>query len=131
MMSQEYVKKKCLEALDASSENSQEAAQLLRVWAESDSELKNSLINPFLPNICALAIQSASAGTKDSNVVKKANENSLLSAIASSETLTMSSTRQPQSPPLEVASDIKKQLLPWRRRLSKNNPSPITSRFLL
>ena len=99
MMSQEYVKKKSLEALDASGENKQEAAQLLRVWTESDTELKNLLINPFLPNICALAIQSASAGKNDSNVVKKANENSLLSAIASSETLTMSSTRQPQSPP--------------------------------
>ena len=99
MMSQEYVKKKSLEALDASGKNKQEAAQLLRVWAESDSELKNSLINPFLPNICALAIQSASASNKDSNVVKKENESSLLSAIASSETLTMSSTRQPQSPP--------------------------------
>ena len=37
MMSQEYVKKKSLEALDASGENRQEAAQLLRVWAESDS----------------------------------------------------------------------------------------------
>jgi len=99
MMPQEYVKKKSLEALDASGKNKQEAAQLLRVWAESDSELKNSLINPFLPNICGLAIQSASAGNKDSNVIKKANENLLLSAIASSETLTMSSTRQPQSPP--------------------------------
>ena len=60
MMSQEYVKKKSLEALDASGANKQEAAQLLRVWAESDTELKNLLINPFLPNICALAIQSAS-----------------------------------------------------------------------
>ena len=99
MMSREYVKKKSLEALDASGESKQEAAQLLRVWAESDSELKNSLINPFLPNICALAIQSATAGSKDRNIVKRANENSLLSAIASSETLTMSSTRQPQSPP--------------------------------
>ena len=82
MMSQEYVKKKSLEALDASGENRQEAAQLLRVCAESDSELKNLLTNPFLPNICALAIQSASAGNKDSNIVKRANENSLLSAIA-------------------------------------------------
>ena len=47
MMSQEYVKKKSLEALDASGENKQEAAQLLRVWAESDTERKNLLINPF------------------------------------------------------------------------------------
>ena len=99
MMSQEYVKKKSLEALNASGENRQEASQLLRVWAESDAELKTSLINPFLPNICALAIQSASAGAEDNTIMKKANENSLLSAIASSETLTMSSTRQPQSPP--------------------------------
>ena len=99
MMSQEYVKKKSLEALNASGENRQEAAQLLRVWAESDAELKTSLINPFLPNICALAIQSASAGANNSKIRKKASENSLLSAIASSETLTMSSTRQPQSPP--------------------------------
>ena len=98
-MSQEYVKKKSLEALNASGENRQEASQLLRVWAESDAELKTSLINPFLPNICALAIQSASAGAEDNTIMKKANENSLLSAIASSETLTMSSTRQPQSPP--------------------------------
>jgi hypothetical protein len=99
MMSQEYVKKKSLEALDASGKNKQEAAQLLRVWAESDAELKSSLVNPFLPNICALAIQSASAGAEDNTIMKKANENSLLSAIASSETLTMSSIRQPQSPP--------------------------------
>ena len=99
MMSQEYVKKKSLEALNASGENRQEASQLLRVWAESDAELKTSLINPFLPNICALAIQSASAGAEDNTIMKKANENSLLSAIASSETLTMSSIRQPQSPP--------------------------------
>ena len=99
MMSQEYVKKKSLEALDASGENRQEAAQLLRVWAESDAELKTSLVNPFLPNICALAIQSASAGAEDNTIMEKANENSLLSAIASSETLTMSSIRQPQSPP--------------------------------
>ena len=99
MMSQEYVKKKSLEALDASGENRQEAVQLLRVWAESDAELKTSLINPFLHNICALAIQSASAGANNSKIRKKASENSLLSAIASSETLTMSSTRQPQSPP--------------------------------
>ena len=99
MMSQEYVKKKSLEALNASGKNRQEASQLLRVWAESDAELKTSLINPFLPNICALAIQSASAGAEDNTIMKKANENSLLSAIASSETLTMSSIRQPQSPP--------------------------------
>ena len=99
MMPQEYVKKKSLEALDASGENKQEAAQLLRVWAESDAELKSSLVNPFLSNICALAIQSASTSSQNNAIVKKANENSLLSAIASSETLTMSSTRQPQSPP--------------------------------
>ena len=98
-MSQEYIKKKSLEALDASGENKQEAAQLLRVWAESDAELKSSLVNPFLSNICALAIQSASASSQNNAIVKKATANSLLSAIASSETLTMSSTRQPQSPP--------------------------------
>ena len=98
-MSQEYVKDKSLEALDASGGNKQEAAQLLRVWSESDSALKTALVSPFLSNICGLAIQSATAETMASNATKQSGRNSLLSAIASPETLTMSSTRQPQSPP--------------------------------
>ena len=98
-MSNEYIKIKSLEALDASGDNKKEAAQLLRVWAESDSELKKSLTNPFLFNICALAIQRVSAEIISKRKNRKTDQDSLLSAIASSETLTMSSVRQPQSPP--------------------------------
>ena len=98
-MSQEYVKDKSLEALDASGGNKQEAAQLFRVWSVSDSALKSALVSPFLSNICGLAIQSATAETMASNATKQSGRNSLLSAIASSETLTMSSMRQPHSPP--------------------------------
>jgi hypothetical protein len=98
-MSNEYIKIKSLEALDASGDNKKEAAQLLRVWAESDSELKKSLTNPFLFNICALAIQRASVGSLSKSKKRKTNQDSLLSAIASSEMLTMSSIRQPQYPP--------------------------------
>jgi hypothetical protein len=98
-MSDEYIKIKSLEALDASGENKKEAAQLLRVWAESDAELKKSLTSPFLFNICALAIQRVSTASTSKRKNRKTDQDSLLSAIASPETLTMSSTRQPQSLP--------------------------------
>ena len=35
-MSQEYVKAKALEAIDAAGENRKDAAQLLRVWSDND-----------------------------------------------------------------------------------------------
>ena len=58
-MSQNYVKEKALEAIEAASEDPKDAAQLLRVWSENDDELKKALIKPFLLNICSLAIQRA------------------------------------------------------------------------
>ena len=47
-MSQDYVKEKALEAIEAASEDRKDAAQLLRVWSENDDELKKALIKPFL-----------------------------------------------------------------------------------
>ena len=98
-MSQEYVKAKALEAIDATGENRKDAAQLLRVWSENDEELKRELIKPFLLNICSLAIQRVTSDNADKAGDVNDNDSSLLSAIASPQPLTMSSTRQPQSPP--------------------------------
>ena len=36
-----------------------EAGLLLRVWAETDDELRQGLVAPFLNNLCALAVQRA------------------------------------------------------------------------
>tara|TARA_Y100000588_G_scaffold393807_1_gene511244 strand:- start:4728 stop:5087 length:360 start_codon:yes stop_codon:yes gene_type:complete len=98
-MSQDYVNSKALEAIDSAGDNRKEAAQLLRVWAETDEELKKALIKPFLLNICSLAIQRVLSETTESSKRRIPDQTSLLSAIASHQTLTMSSTRQPQSPP--------------------------------
>jgi len=98
-MSQEYVQKKALEAIDAAGDNRKEATQLLRVWSETDEELKRALIKPFLLNICSLAIQRVISETSEKSKTQAPDQSSLLSAIASPETLTMSSNRQPQSPP--------------------------------
>ena len=98
-MSQEYIKKKALEAVEAASEDHKDAAQLLRVWSENDDELKKALIKPFLLNICSLAIQRATTDMSRNRQSPSSDPSSLLSAIASPETLTMSSNKQPQSPP--------------------------------
>ena len=101
-MSQEYLRIKAGEALNATSGNRREAGQLLRVWAENDSELKKALVAPFLPNLCALAIQRAVAGSKGRSARRSSQRDdaaSLLSAIGSSQTQSMSSTRHNQSPP--------------------------------
>ena len=98
-MSQDYVKEKALEAIEAASEDPKDAAQLLRVWSENDDELKKALIKPFLLNICSLAIQRATTDTSQKRRDPSSDNSSLLSAIASPQTLTMSSNKQPQSPP--------------------------------
>ena len=98
-MSQDYVREKALEAIEAASENHKDAAQLLRVWSENDDELKKALIKPFLLNICSLAIQRATTDMPNNRQDPNSDPSSLLSAIASPETLTMSSNKQPQSPP--------------------------------
>ena len=99
-MSQDYVKEKALEAIEAASEDPKDAAQLLRVWSENDDELKKALIKPFLLNICSLAIQRATTDPSQKRRDPSSDNSSLLSAIASPQTLTMSSNKQPQSPPL-------------------------------
>ena len=100
-MSQRYVKLKAREALSATSGNRQEAGQLLRVWSESDPELKKALIAPFLGNLCALAVQRAvSSGTpRQPKTEARDDSASLLSTIGSNLAPTMSTTRQNQAPP--------------------------------
>ena len=101
-MSQEYLKLKAREALTATSGNRREAGLLLRVWTENDPELKKALVAPFLPNLCALAIQRAVASSEGRSARRSKPRDdaaSLLSAIGSSQTQSMSSTRQDQSPP--------------------------------
>ena len=98
-MSQDYVKEKALEAIEAASEDPKDAAQLLRVWSENDDELKKALIKPFLLNICSLAIQRATTDTSQKRQNPSSDNSSLLSAIASPQTLTMSRINKPQSPP--------------------------------
>jgi len=101
-MSQEYLSLKAHEALTATNGNRREAGQLLRVWTENDAELKKALVAPFLPNLCALAIQRALAGSESRSVRRSSPSDdavSLLSAIRSPQTQSMSSTRQDQSPP--------------------------------
>ena len=94
-MSQDYVKEKALEAIEAASDDRKDAAQLLRVWSENDDELKKALIKPFLLNICSLAIQRATTDTSQKRQVSSSDNSSLLSAIASPQTLTMSSKATP------------------------------------
>lgn len=101
-MSQDYVRLKAREALSAAGGNRREAAMLLRVWSETDPELKKSLVAPFLGNLCALAVQRAVAPVgqqRSRQRVEPVDQASLLSAIGSREAQTMSSTRQTQAPP--------------------------------
>ena len=100
-MSQDYVKSKASEALSATSGNRREAGQLLRVWAETDADLKKALVAPFIGNLCALAVQRA-ASTGERRVPQRASQAdsaSLLSSIGSNLTETMSTTRQTLAPP--------------------------------
>lgn len=102
-MSQDYVGTKAREALSATGGNRREAGQLLRVWAETDPELKKALIAPFLANLCALAVQRAASAEGSRGPRSRASDPvdsaSLLTAIGSSHAPTMSSTRQTQAPP--------------------------------
>ena len=81
-MSQDYVKEKALEAIEAASEDPKDAAQLLRVWSENDDELKKALIKPFLLNICSLAIQRATTDTSQKRQNPSSDNSSLLSALS-------------------------------------------------
>lgn len=100
-MSQDYVRLKAREALGATGGNRREAGQLLRVWSETDPDLKKALVAPFLANLCALAVQrAASTGTpRKPRAVDQDDSKALLSSIGSNLAQTMSTTRQNQAPP--------------------------------
>jgi hypothetical protein len=100
-MAQDYVKLKAIEALGATEGNRQEAGQLLRVWSETDPDLKKALVAPFLGNLCALAIQRAASSSvpRPPRSTAREDSTSLLSAIGSNLAQTMSTTRQTQAPP--------------------------------
>lgn len=100
-MSQDYVRLKASEALSATSGNRREAGQLLRVWAETDPDLKKALVAPFLGNLCALAVQrvASSSTPRPPRKSARADSESLLTAIGSNLAQTMSTTRQTQAPP--------------------------------
>lgn len=57
----EYVDRKAREALEEADGDARRAASLLESWTSEDARLKSALIRPFLPNICRLAIQRATA----------------------------------------------------------------------
>ena len=109
-MSQDYVQKKSLEALEATSGNRREAGLLLRVWSESDEKLKGELIAPFLNNLCALAIQRASSRPEGRRQAKRDRQRAdddaanLLSAITSRPAASMTSTHAPVAPPPPASS---------------------------
>lgn len=57
----EYVERKARDALAQVDGDHQRAAELPELWCGDDARLKGALIRPFLPNICRLAIQRATA----------------------------------------------------------------------
>jgi hypothetical protein len=57
----EYVDRKARDALAQADGDRERAAELLEAWCGDDARLKGALIRPFLPNICRLAIQRATA----------------------------------------------------------------------
>lgn len=68
----EYVERKARDALAQSDGDHQRAAELLELWCGDDARLKGALMRPFLPNICRLAIQRATAKpTKDARAKVK------------------------------------------------------------
>ena len=68
----EYVDRKARDALAQADGDHQRAAEILEVWCGDDARLKGALIRPFLPNICRLAIQRATARpTKDARAKVK------------------------------------------------------------
>ncbi|MDG2285798.1 MAG: hypothetical protein P8N43_09740 [Alphaproteobacteria bacterium] len=105
-MSQDYVKLKAREALSASNGNRREAGQLLRIWSETDLDLKKALVAPFLGNLCALAVQRAAStgGPRPPQASGRPDSESLLSTIGSNLAQTMSTTRQTQAPPPRSSS---------------------------
>ncbi len=100
-MSQKHVKYKAQDALKVTGGNRREASLLLQAWCEADPELKKALFAPFISNVCALAIQRAAISTEKQipSAIKRKNNNDLMSAIGSRQTISMSSNRLPQSPP--------------------------------
>ncbi len=62
----EYVDRKARDALAEADGDHRRAAEILENWCNDDAKLKGALMRPFLPNICRLAIQRATARpTKD------------------------------------------------------------------
>lgn len=57
----DYVERKAQDALAEAQGDHRRAAELLEIWCGDDARLKGALIRPFLPNICRLAIQRATA----------------------------------------------------------------------
>jgi hypothetical protein len=57
----EYVDRKAREALTEAGGDQRRAAEILEFWCGNDARLKGALIRPFLPNICRLAVQRATA----------------------------------------------------------------------
>jgi hypothetical protein len=57
----EYVERKAREALTEAGGDRKRASEILEFWCGNDAKLKGALIRPFLPNICRLAIQRATA----------------------------------------------------------------------
>ena len=57
----DYVDSKAQDALAEAKGDHRRAAELLEIWCGDDARLKGALIRPFLPNICRLAIQRATA----------------------------------------------------------------------
>lgn len=111
MISQEYVRKKTLEALEAANGSRREAALLLRVWSEGDPELKSALVAPLMSNLCALAVQRSMAGLvpKVRARQRKAAESdaqNLLGAIGSRGAPTMTSSKGASVPP-PLASSVR------------------------
>ena len=116
-MSQKHVRAKALEALEAAGGNRREAGLLLRVWAETDDELRQGLVAPFLNNLCALAVQRAvrapepggATGRRPERSTQQDNAASILSALGSRPTETMTSARPGAAPPPPAGSARHKQ----------------------
>ncbi|MBM3546176.1 MAG: hypothetical protein FJX54_04440 [Alphaproteobacteria bacterium] len=68
----EYVERKARDALAEADGDRRAAAEILEHWCSNDARLKGELMRPFLPNICRMAIQRATARpTKDARAKLK------------------------------------------------------------
>lgn len=104
---QDYVAKKAREALEASDGNRQEAALLLRVWADGDEALFRALAAPLMSNLTALAIQRVVAADRPGSAAGRAAraakpriaEAEILAALGSNRGQSMTSSRTAPPPP--------------------------------